>query len=113
MLGSPLLLRAFGHTILKPVSQQGKDLLSRGQQAESPKAAEAEVISQAIAGLHQYIDRENQELISADAALKSGAGLNYRQEALIAHALRNPGVRYSIEAHRKGHSIAYETRVGS
>ena len=73
---------------------------------------QAAVIRQAIQGLHAYIDRKAQELASTEAVLKSGADLNHRQEALIIHALRNAGTRYTIEAHRKSQSIAYETARG-
>jgi Fic family protein len=70
---------------------------------------QCEVIRRAIASLHEYIDRKSKELRVIETALKGSPQLNHRQQALVTHALRHPGMRYSIEEHRRSHGIVYET----
>src|SRR5207244_399321 len=70
---------------------------------------QCEVIRRAIASLHEYIEAKSKELRETDALLGGATELNYRQQALMAHALRKPGARYTIEGHRRSHAIVYET----
>ena len=70
---------------------------------------QCEVIRRAIASLHDYIDRKSKELRETETLLRGTSELNRRQQALVTHALRNPGARYSIEGHRRSHAIVYET----
>ena len=58
---------------------------------------QCEVIRRAIASLHEYIEDKRKELRETDALLRGATELNYRQQALMAHALRKPGARYTIE----------------
>jgi Fic family protein len=70
---------------------------------------QCEVIRRSIASLHEYIDAKSKELRETETLLRGATDLNYRQQALIAHALRKPGARYTIEGHRRSHAIVYET----
>lgn len=70
---------------------------------------QCEVIRRAIASLHDYIETKSKEVRETEALLRGATGLNHRQQALIAHALRKPGTRYTIEGHRRSHAIVYET----
>ena len=70
---------------------------------------QCEVIRRAISSLHEYIETKSKELRETEALLRGATELNYRQQALIAHALRKPGTRYTIEGHRRSHAIVYET----
>jgi len=70
---------------------------------------QCEVIRRAITSLHDYIDRKSKELRETEAVLRGTTELNHRQQALITHALRHPGTRYTIEGHRRSHAIVYET----
>lgn len=70
---------------------------------------QCEVIRRSIAALHEYIDTKSKELRETDVLIRGATELNHRQQALIAHALRKPGARYTIEGHRRSHAIVYET----
>ncbi len=70
---------------------------------------QCEVIRRAIASLHDYIETKSKEVRETEALLRGATVLNHRQQALIAHALRKPGTRYTIEGHRRSHAIVYET----
>lgn len=70
---------------------------------------QADVIMQAIAALHDYANRKTKELKAADKLLRGLSGLNHRQQALLAHALRHRAARYLIEGHKRSHAIAFPT----
>ncbi|HWM26411.1 MAG TPA: Fic family protein [Chthoniobacterales bacterium] len=70
---------------------------------------QAEVIRRAILRLHAYIDRKSKELQDSEKLLRGWEHLNHRQIALISHALRHPGKRYTVEGHQRSHSTVYET----
>jgi Fic family protein len=66
------------------------------------------VIRRAIDDLQEYLRRKVAEIRQVDALLRS-ADLNYRQLALLSHALKHPGTRYTIQSHQRSHSISYQT----
>ena len=35
--------------------------------------------------------------------------LNYRQIALVTHALKHPGKQYLVEGHQRSHGVVYQT----
>lgn len=67
------------------------------------------VIGQAIDRLHRYIQRKAEQARAVDALLRSTVALNHRQRALLGHALRHPGQRYTTESHRASHGVVYQT----
>ena len=70
---------------------------------------QAEVIHRAIDSLHAYIDRKTTEVREGESILRGWDTLNYRQVALISHALRHPGSVYTVEGHQRSHAVAYDT----
>lgn len=69
-------------------------------------------IKEAIKDLHEYLDAKTQSLAAAQQRLmhnpKLSAQLNFRQLALIKHALEHPGHSYTIEPHQRAHGISYD-----
>ena len=71
--------------------------------------AQLQVIRQAIKALYAYLDKKALEIRSIEQILQSHVSINHRQLALLGHALRHPGVRYTIDTHKKTHGITYQT----
>lgn len=71
------------------------------------------VITQAIDGLHEYLQNKTRELHETKQFLEKSravkAMLNHRQLTLIDHALKSPYYVYTIESHRTSHGISYHT----
>jgi len=68
-----------------------------------------EVVRRAIKELHAYIKRKTAALENLEIRLRGIAGLNYRQQALISHALRHPHQRYTFKSHQMSHNVVYQT----
>jgi Fic family protein len=72
-----------------------------------------DVILKAINALYKHIDEQRNELIETEKLLRANQALlnklNYRQIALIKHALKHPNIHYQIEGHRQSHNITYDT----
>ncbi len=67
------------------------------------------IIMKAIDSLHEYIARKTEEIRRFEKELRGSELLNHRQRALIRHAARHPGQRYTVEGHRASHSVSYES----
>ncbi|MFZ2314268.1 MAG: Fic family protein [Gammaproteobacteria bacterium] len=72
-----------------------------------------DVILEAIVSLYKYLDKKNQEINATEKLLQVNqtlnTKLNYRQVALLRHALKHPNFQYRIESHRLSHNITYQT----
>lgn len=67
------------------------------------------VLRTARRDLHTYLARKANELREVDGLLRAASGINHRQRALLARALRNPHERYAIEPYRREHGVVYQT----
>lgn len=67
------------------------------------------VILKAIDVLYKYLEKETQELAQIETLLHRHKALNYRQLALLKHALKNPGTHYFIASHKEANNITYQT----
>ena len=67
------------------------------------------VIQRALDELNTYLSRKTQEIEHVQEILNESERFNYRQHALLSHALRHPGFWYSIQSHRNSHGVAYQT----
>jgi Fic family protein len=73
---------------------------------------QVEVIHQAIADLHTYLDQKMRGIGEAEQLLKDNPRLkkmNFRQLALLRHALKHPRFAYVVHEHQASHGIAYDT----
>lgn len=68
-----------------------------------------EVLLRALAELEAYIERKVSQIRAVEKRLHGRSNYNHRQLALLSHALRHPGARYSIKSHRTSHNVAYAT----
>ncbi|MEZ4365563.1 MAG: Fic family protein [Kofleriaceae bacterium] len=67
------------------------------------------VVRTAIDDLFTHLRSKAGEVRSLEARLRDAGDLNHRQVALLGHALRQPDTRFTIEAHRTSHRVAYQT----
>jgi Fic family protein len=68
-----------------------------------------DVLRRAIDALHEYLARKTREIRAVEKLLRPSAGMNHRQLALLGHALRHPGGRYTYESHQSSHEVVYQT----
>ena len=67
------------------------------------------VIRRSIDELHRFIRRRTTRLKELESQLKNLDTFNHRQKDLLSHAVRHPGHRYTINAHRFYHGVVYQT----
>ncbi len=67
------------------------------------------VIRLAIRELQEYIRRKQRQYRETILLLKKTSWMNYRQRALIQHALKHPEFIYTIESHKNSHNVTYQT----
>ena len=71
--------------------------------------AQLRVIQRAINELSVYLDKKADEIEKTEQLLQSSATINHRQVDLLGHALRHPGMRYTIASYRKSQGVTYQT----
>jgi Fic family protein len=67
------------------------------------------IIRQATEDLDSWLERKIGELRELEQRMHAEVGINYRQRALLAHALRHRSAVYTIQSHRRSHDVAYAT----
>ncbi|QPN71806.1 Fic family protein [Synechococcus sp. CBW1108] len=70
---------------------------------------QVKVIQQAITNLHAYLERKAGEVGALQRRLEGMEGLNHRQLALLRHALRHAGFRYTVLSHQSSHGVSNQT----
>jgi len=66
-------------------------------------------LNRAMEELKNYIQRKQKDYNEILEILRGWRTLNYRQQALLRHALNNPLTTYTIQSHKNSHNIAYGT----
>lgn len=68
-----------------------------------------DVIDRALDILEGYLARKALEIEEVEQKLRDYGNLNYRQLALLSHAVRHPRHRYTVRSHQRSHGTAYAT----
>lgn len=67
------------------------------------------VLRRAIEQLHRFVDQKTKQMQLLERRIRGIVILNHRQRDLVSHALHHPDNRYTIESHRVGHGVVYQT----
>lgn len=71
-----------------------------------------DVLHRAIEALHEYLDKKAQEISATERLLENNVKLkgklNFRQLALLRHALKHPRFSYIVQEHQNSHGISYD-----
>lgn len=71
-----------------------------------------EVIHQAVDDLHSFLDEKMQGINEAERLLVDNprlhGKLNFRQLALLRHALKHPRFSYVVQEHQRSHGVSYD-----
>ncbi len=71
-----------------------------------------QVIDQAIEALHVFLDEKAQGINAAELLLQTNdrlrGKLNFRQVALLRHALKHPRFAYVVQEHQQSHGVSYD-----
>jgi Fic family protein len=68
------------------------------------------IVQRAIKDLHEYLGRKADETQRLRQALKSkSVDLNYRQVALLEHAIKNPDAVFTVTSHGRSHNVVPQT----
>lgn len=68
-----------------------------------------EVLRRAFEELAIYVDETLERMRAAERIAGDLPGLNHRQRALLGHALRHPGFRYTYRSHGSSHDVVLQT----
>lgn len=71
--------------------------------------AQTQVIRQAVAELHAYIERKTADLRDVESHMRALDLFNHRQVEIIRNALKHPGQRYTFTSHQQSHNVVYQT----
>ncbi len=68
------------------------------------------IVERAIKDLHDYLGRKVAETQRLRKALKAmSRNFNYRQLALLEHAVKNPSAQYTVSSHSRSHNVVAQT----
>ncbi len=68
-----------------------------------------EVLRRAFEELAIHVDETIERMQAAERLAGDLTGLNHRQRALLGHALRHPGYRYTYRSHGTSHGVVLQT----
>ncbi len=68
-----------------------------------------DAIREALQYLHRYVQKKSAEVRQLEQRMRNETRFNYRQLALISHALRHPNHRYTVKSHETSHNVTPQT----
>jgi len=69
------------------------------------------VIGRAIERLNDYVTETKRRIRQVQRLMRASVGLNYRQLALLTHALKHPDTEYTIRSQQHSHQVVHQTAL--